>query len=499
MLTEKQLEQIHKLGIDEEQISAQVKNFREGFLFANLARPATIGDGIIQATDSDIESWSKLYDDFALNSKLVKFVPASGAATRMFVSLYEFLDKNSKNTDINNLVENIKKFAFSEKLDEALKNEHKNIQKVSEKEIVQKIIGSDGLNYGKAPKGMIMFHKYENEVRTAVEEHIVEGFRYALSKDSLRLHFTISTEHESDFQAEFARLKIKYEKLQPAKLDISYSFQKKHTDTVAVDLNNELFVDNEGNIVFRPGGHGALLENLNDIDADLIFIKNIDNVIIDQLKTLTIRYKKALAGLLVQIKQQVKEILNYLELHDSYNEKKRKEIADFMYRYFKIMVPEGLDNEIYAGYIRAKIDKPIRVCGMVKNAGEPGGGPFWVINRKGEENLQIIESSQVDPKNPEQQKILKCATHFNPVDLVCYTRDYTGHKFDLLKYRDSFSGFITEKTIAGKKIKAQELPGLWNGSMAHWITIFVEVPLITFSPVKTVFDLLRKEHQPETK
>ncbi len=497
MLKNKQQEQIHKLGIEEDQINAQLKNFNEGFLYANLARPATVGDGIIKASDKDIDNWTKLYDEYAPGSRIAKFVPASGAATRMFVVLYEFLEKNINKSDIDNIIDNISKFAFSERINSILSKEGKNIQKADQKEIIQKIINKDGLNYRNTPKGLVLFHKYNEEVRTAVEEHVVEGLLYALSKEGLQLHFTISSEFESAFKLEFERLISKYEKLHSVKIDITYSFQKKHTDTIAVDLNNELLIGNEGLIIFRPGGHGALLENLNDIDADMIFIKNIDNVVPDHLKILTVRYKKSLAGLLVQIKEQVKEILNYLEWHDSYNEKKRQEIAEFMYQYLRIKVPEGLDNTIYAGYIKAKIDKPIRICGMVKNSGEPGGGPFWVINRKGEQNLQIIESSQVDPANLNQQEILKNATHFNPVDLVCYIKDYTGHNFNLLKYRDSFSGFITEKSVGGKKIKAQELPGLWNGSMAHWITIFVEVPLSTFSPVKTIVDLLRKEHQPE--
>jgi Domain of unknown function (DUF4301) len=496
MLTNKQLEQIRNLGIDEEQIKEQLNNFKEGFLFAELDRPATIGDGIIQASDKDIELWTGIYDEFAINSKIVKFVPASGAATRMFVSLFEFLEKNNKKEEIDNLIANISKFAFGEKLNNILVKEGKTIQNAEKNEIIQKIIGQDGLNYSKLPKGLLLFHKYKNEVRTATEEHLVEGLLYAASKDCLHLHFTISNDFESDFKLEFARLKEKYEKLQPVKIDISYSFQKKHTDTIASDLNNDLFIDSNGLIVFRPGGHGAILENLNDIDADLIFIKNIDNVAPDHIKPVTVRYKKILAGLLVQIKIQVNDILNYLDSNNVINKIKRHEIADFMNKYLGIVVPKDIDNTKFAEYVKSKIDKPIRVCGMVKNAGEPGGGPFWVLNRKGELRLQIIESSQVDPNNSRQQEILKSATHFNPVDIVCYTKDYTGHKFDLLKFRDSNSGFITEKTIGGKKIKAQELPGLWNGGMAHWITVFVEVPLATFSPTKTVFDLLRKDHQP---
>jgi len=497
MLNQKQLEQIRNLGIDEEMINSQVKIFKDGFNYANLSKPATLGDGIIKASDKDIEKWTKIYDEFAVNSRIEKFVPASGAATRMFKTFYKYIENDGSKDEVENILKNIKKFAFYDLLNTSFTKDGKNIQNADNKEILNKIINKNGLNYGNFPKGLICFHKYGNDARTALEEHVVEGLLYAISKGSLKLHFSISPEYENIFKNEFKTLIDKYEKLQKAKIEINYSFQKKSTDTIAVDMNNNPVIDENGLLVFRPGGHGALLENLNEIDADVIFIKNIDNVVPDYLKPLTVRYKKTLAGLLLHIKQQITDTLAYLEWHDSYTEKKRHEIGSFMETYLGIKVPDGIDNTIYAGYIKSKIDKPIRICGIVKNAGEPGGGPFWVINRKGELSLQIIESSQVDPSNKKQQEILKSATHFNPVDLVCYTKDYTGHKFNLLKYRDPYSGFITEKTYNGQKIKAQELPGLWNGGMSHWITLFVEVPLETFNPVKTIDDLLRKEHQPK--
>jgi hypothetical protein len=497
MLTNKQLKQISDAGIDEQQIASQLKAFKEGFFYANLSKPATIGDGIILASDQEIEKWNQLYDEYAKTATIIKFVPASGAATRMFKGLFEYLEDNENKSEAELTIKNLKKFAFYNLLENKLSKEDINISKADKSEIIRKILEPSGLNYSNLPKGLLQFHSYEEGPRTAVEEHFVEGLLYANSKGQANLHFTISPEHEKLFNIDFEILKRKYEDLQKVKLNISYSFQKKSTDTIAVTPDNEIVTDENGNLVFRPGGHGALLENLNDLDADIIFIKNIDNVVPDYLKPITIRYKKALAGLLIQIKQQINDILNYLEWHDSYTEKKKHDIANFMNRYLGIKIPEGLDNTIFAGYIKSKIDKPIRICGMVKNAGEPGGGPFWTLNRKGEPALQIIESSQVDPKDPKQQEILNNATHFNPVDLVCYTKDFNGHKFNLLKDRDSYSGFISHKTIAGKKIKAQELPGLWNGSMAHWITLFVEVPLETFNPVKTVAYLLRKEHQPK--
>jgi len=497
MFTKVQQNQLVELGIDELDVLDQIKNFQHGFAYANLSKPATIGDGIFHASDDDIDAWAKQYDEFVKKAKIVKFVPASGAATRMFKSLYEFIENSIKNNEADIYYNNLAKFAFYDELKGKLAALGMEINNAQQLDTIKNLISEEGLNYGKLPKGLLLFHNYNEGVRTPTEEHVVEGIKYAFANNKVSLHFTISPEHEKLFIVEFDKLKKKYERHLSSKLDITYSFQKKSTDTIAVDLSNEPVIDQNGNLIFRPGGHGALLENLNDIDADLIFIKNIDNVVPDYLKHVTIRYKKAIAGLLVQVKNQISGFISYLETNDSYSENKKLEIAVFMKNYIGINVPEGLDNAVYAEFIKSKLDKPIRVCGMVKNAGEPGGGPFWVYNRKGELRLQIIESSQVDPINKQQQDILKNATHFNPVDLVCYTKDYAGYKFNLLKYRDPQSGFITEKSINGKKIKAQELPGLWNGSMAHWITLFVEVPIETFNPVKTITDLLRKEHQPQ--
>lgn len=501
MFTPAQQKQIEKLGIEAEQIDIQLKNFINGFQYANLAKAATVGDGIFRASEAEIEFWTKIYDELSPTSKIVKFVPASGAATRMFKGLYEYMSKQETRPEIEILLKNIEKYAFIDTLKLSLKKKGKELSDLLNQEglieIVKEIIESHGLNYGNLPKGLLQFHKYPGEVRTPADEHIAEGLKYAASKDIVKLHFTISPEHETIFKAEFEKLVQKYKGLTEKSIEITYSFQKKSTDTIAVDMENNPVLNENGLLIFRPGGHGALLENLNDIEADIIFIKNIDNVVPDYLKYVTIKYKKALAGLLLNIKQQITDYLNYLEWHETYSDKHKIEIAQFMKKYLGLVVPDNIEDSIFAGYVKSKLDKPIRVCGMVKNEGEPGGGPFWVYNRKGESTLQIIESTQVDPRNKEQQEILKKATHFNPVDIVCYTKDYNGHKFNLLKYRDPSTGFISEKSIAGKKIKAQELPGLWNGSMAHWITVFVELPGETFNPVKTVNDLLRKEHQPQ--
>lgn len=500
MLSEIQKSQLHEAGIGPEQIEVQLKNFKDGFSYANLDRPATLNDGIIKPSESELASWSMIYDEFSINANIAKFVPASGAASRMFKAMFEYISKPVPTEDINQLVQNINKFAFIDDLENSLKTKNKSLQEYikanSIDEIIKEILFEQGLNYGNLPKGLLKFHKYQDGARTAVEEHIVEGLEYAVGKGLLNLHFTISPEHKTVFLEEFEKMYKNYT-LEGKKLSITYSFQKKSTDTIAVGLDNQPILSENGQFVFRPGGHGALLENLNDIDADLVFIKNIDNVVPDYLKYHTVKYKKALAGLTVKIKKQIEDYFTYLELNDSYSDTRKNEISEFFKTYLGFKIPEGLDNSTYVSYIKSKLDKPIRVCGMVKNVGEPGGGPFWSLNRTGEPVLQIIESSQVNMKDTRQKSIFDGATHFNPVDLVCSIKDYTGKKFNLLQFRDSTAGFIAEKTMAGKKLKAQELPGLWNGSMAHWITIFVEVPLETFNPVKTFTDWLRIEHQPK--
>ncbi len=495
-LTEKQNRQIQELGISISDIEKQINFFKEGFPFARLARPATINDGIIKPTDEDLNEWIKYYDFKIFELNTIKFVPASGAASRMFKSLFEYLNTSQPNEDTDKLLQKIEYFPFYDDLYLAFNKKDKDLTSylnlLGLKEIVETLLKENGLGYGYKPKGLLKFHSYPNGSRTAVEEHVAESFLFSQTEKGVRIHFTISPEHESLFKLEFEKIIKKYS---DKKIEITYSFQKKSTNTIAVDLNNEPVVDEEGNLLFRPAGHGALLENLNNIDADMIFIKNIDNIAPDSKKSISVKYKKALGGLALKIKQQINDFLTYLEWHDCYTEKRKHEITQFMKTYLGIHVPENLDNLIFAGYVKSLLDKPVRVCGMVKNTGEPGGGPFWVYNKKGELTLQIIESSQVDMNNPEQKDIFIKATHFNPVDMVCIINDFAGNKFNLLKYRDENAGFISEKTYQGRKIKVQELPGLWNGGMAHWITVFVEIPIETFTPVKTFTDWLRVEHQ----
>lgn len=495
-LSPTQINQIQKLGISLEDIEKQLTAFREGFPFARLVRPATVNDGIIKPSSRDLEEWVKIYEEYHAQLEIVKFVPASGAASRMFKGLFEYLNTNQPNSDTELLLQHLEKFPFYNDLYRCFSGKGKDLAEYFNltglKTIVEQLILEEGLGYGFKPKGLLKFHHYPDGDRTAIEEHLVEGLLHARGHHGVKIHFTVSPEHETLFLAEFERLRKKY----PAEeFELSYSFQKPSTNTIAVDENNEPIVEADGTFVFRPGGHGALLENLNSIAADLIFIKNIDNIAPDRLKTLSVQYKKALAGLALKIKHQITDFLTYLEWHDSYTQKRKHEIAEFLQLFLGIHVPEDLDNSIFAGYIKSKLDKPIRICGMVRNTGEPGGGPFWVLNRKGEPTLQIIESSQVNLNDSQQKEIFSKATHFNPVDMVCITNDFAGNRFNLFKFRDDKAGFITEKTYQGKKIKVQELPGLWNGSMAHWITVFVEIPVETFTPVKTFTDWLRNEHQ----
>ncbi len=362
--------------------------------------------------------------------------------------------------------------------------------------MVTALLTETGLNYGNLPKGLLKFHSYGDANRCPAEEHLIEGIQYGVGKNKqVHIHFTVSPEHEEGFVQEINQHLPRLQKSTGLVFTVSYSHQKKSTDTIAVDESNEPFLEEDGSLLFRPAGHGALLENLNEVAADLIFIKNIDNVVPDRLKPVTKSYKMALAGLLLEVQSHVFEALKALEEVTTQSVRKAQEVyvSDL-----GGLVPEEIQNASLseqAAFFQAKLNRPIRVCGMVKNTGEPGGGPFWIHEKDGTESLQILETAQIDLNNSESNQHFQASTHFNPVDLVCGTRDYKGQAFDLLQFRDMNTGFITEKSKNGKVLKALELPGLWNGAMAHWNTLFVEVPLITFNPVKTINDLLREEHQ----
>jgi hypothetical protein len=365
--------------------------------------------------------------------------------------------------------------------------------------ILKALLQPNALNYGNLPKGLLKFHKYPNQTRTALEEHLVEGAQYArMLNNEVIIHLTVSAEHKDSFQRLIETVKPLYEETHGVKFSIFFTEQKKSTDTIAVDENNLPFRDENKKLVFRPGGHGALIENLNDINGELVFIKNIDNVVPDRLKPQTVLYKKALAGLLISYQSLTFDYLSQLQENDNHSLEFLHEVLDFTINELCIIPPIEFETSNAAAlqkYLISKLNRPIRVCGMVKNEGEPGGGPFWAINPDGSTSLQIVESSQIDLNNASVKNVFNSSSHFNPVDLICGITDVDGQKFDLTKFRDPNTGFITIKSKDGKQLKAQELPGLWNGAMSDWITIFVEVPLITFSPVKTINDLLREQHQ----
>ena len=466
MLSQQDLKQIAQKGITQEQIENQLNEFKTGFPFLKLEAAAGIGRGIIAPDAAARKQYEDIWNAYKAEGKrVVKFVPASGAASRMFKNMFAFVDADYDvpTTDFEKkYFDSIEKFAFYEALDAACqKNEGKGIKALiaegNYKAVAANMLKAEGLNYGQLPKGLLLFHKYAEGPRTPMEEHLVEGALYAASNGEAHVHFTVSHEHMELFKAKVAEKADMFAKKYGIKYDITFSEQKPSTDTVAANPDNTPFRNDDGSLLFRPGGHGALIENLNEIEADVIFIKNIDNVVPDRLKPETVEWKQVIAGVLVSLQKQAFEYLRLLD--------------------------------------REKLNRPMRVCGVVKNVGEPGGGPFLTYNQDGTVSLQILESSQIDTNNEAYMKMFTQGTHFNPVDLVCAVKDYQGKPFDLPAFVDKTTGFISSKSKAGKELKALELPGLWNGAMSNWSTVFVEVPLGTFNPVKTVNDLLREQHQ----
>lgn len=509
MFTEKDLQQFQKHGIALETIEQQIENFEKGFSFMRIIKPATAGDGILTLDEKKIESYGKSYEAVLNVKNILKFVPASGAASRMFKSLFAFLDTGDDQQkelppEVRYFLDNIHKFAFFYDLDSfLLRTQNITIEEAIKqkkyKTIIQALLLESGLGYGTLPKGLLKFHQYENTSRTPLEEHLVEGANYCRTKmNKVRLHLTVSPEHKTKFQELFEQVKPFYQKKYDVEYELSFSVQKSSTDKIAVDLENKPFRNADGSILFRPGGHGSLIENLNDIDADLIFIKNIDNVVPDKLKSFTFQYKNALAGVLIEYQTQ---IFNYLmQLSDKANvsDELIDEVAQFLDNELctiSVLEFDSYTKSAKINYLFNKLNRPVRVCGMVKNEGEPGGGPFWAINPDGTISLQIVEMSQIDTNNPKMAELIQHATHFNPVDIVCGIKNYKGERFNLLNYINPQAGFISIKSKDGKDLKAQEHPGLWNGSMSDWNSIFVEVPILTFNPVKTINDLLREQHQ----
>lgn len=506
MLYKKDLKQLEEKGITESQLETQLHYFETGFPYLEIVGPAEIDNGILALNHMQIAKIREAWDDFTDNKcTIVKFVPASGAASRMFKNLFEFLngpDEKPQTEFMSLFFDRLEDFAFYEDLKTVFyrNNEVKLEDALAQgqyKQIVAALLEANGLNYGALPKGLLKFHKYPLEVRTPFMEHLVEGALYAANNEKeVRLHFTVSENHLDLFQQHCQEHLDAYSKRMGVKYIVEFSTQKSSTDTVAATVHNRIFRDNDGSILFRPGGHGALIENLNQIDADVIFIKNIDNVVPDKLKETTVFYKQVIGGVLVSLQQRsfayLKELENAGIRNDKLMEIKQFCTVEFNNRYESI---DTFDKAQLIAFLQRKLNRPMRVCGMVKNQGEPGGGPYLVRNADGTVSPQILESSQIDLNNKKYKEMMARSTYFNPVDLVCGVKNYKGEKFNLPDYVDKQTGFISSKSKNGKTLKALELPGLWNGAMSDWNTIFVEVPVETFNPVKTVNDLLREEHQ----
>ena len=506
MLTPNDLLQLKSNNQTQSQIEEQLSCFITGFPFLEIKASASVEKGIMQLTESEQDSYVKSWDDYLSDNKqITKFVPASGAASRMFKDLFTFLSASydAPATDFEKkFFGEIERFAFYAELNEACEtNEGKSIPAlVAEgryKDIVANLLDKKGLDYGSLPKGLLLFHNYAEGARAAMEEHLAEGAMYAGNADKVvDIHFTVSPEHLCLFEKLVKEKKDIYEAQFGVKYNLSFSTQQSSTDTIAVDMANAPFRDVKGRLVFRPGGHGALIQNLNALDSDVVFIKNIDNVVPDSFKDATVRHKKVIAGVLVSLQKQM---FDYLRLIDSgdYTHEQVEDMIHFLQKHLCIKNPETkyLEDVELVLYIRRKLMRPLRVCGMVRNVGEPGGGPFLTVNSDGTVSLQILESSQIDMNNPEAKAAFEQGSHFNPVDLVCALKDMDGNKYDLPTFVDKNTGFISTKSKDGRELKALELPGLWNGAMSDWSTVFVEVPIETFNPVKTVNDLLRPQHQ----
>ncbi len=516
--TSTDLRQIENHGLTVEDVMRQMERFAMPPFHLRLHRPCTPGDGIRVLTSEEIFSFEDLFEREKAAHSRTKFVPASGAASRMFKVLLKFLHTGPSlnveslatqaDSDARALLtffENINRFAFFHDLDARIGSAGGSVKGLLHdgdlKTILEFLLTDRGLNYSALPKGLLNFHSYGDGSRTAFEEHLVEAASYIADQDTVcKLHFTVSKEHLQPFRSHFERVRDRHEQKNGVSYKIDLSLQKTSTDTLAVDLDNLPFRLKDGRLLFRPGGHGALVENLNDLNADMVFIKNIDNVVPDRLKGTTAQWKKILGGLLIHLQNQAFRYLEILSGETSRGHLLDKAMA-FAEKDLLLVPPETSKRaspETRRKYLLEMLNRPIRVCGMVRNEGEPGGGPFWVVDRKGNHSCQIVEMAQIDLQSEEQKGIIAKSTHFNPVDLVCSVRDWKGEPFDLRRFVDPEAVFISRKSKEGKDLKALELPGLWNGAMARWNTLFVEVPPITFNPVKTINDLLRKEHQPDS-
>jgi Domain of unknown function (DUF4301) len=505
IFTEADIRQIEKEGLTCEQVLAQIDLFKRGVCPVKLNRPCTVNDGIVTLPEEELRKMVLLYEEaLRMGRSVLKFVPASGAASRMFRDWYLYLDKGSLDAkESEEFAGQLKRFAFYMDLRDVILRDGEDLENMLKAhrhaDILAYILTTKGLNYGNLPKALLKFHAYVEGSRTALEEHLVEAALY--TKDACRicrLHLTLSEEHQKDVADYLSVIKGYYEKDYDVIFDIALSTQKTSTNTIAVDLDNRPFRGEQGELVFRPGGHGALLDNVNGTGGDTVYLKNIDNIVSDRLKPVTVFYKKVLGGYLISLQNEIFRYLRYLDKAQP-EEETLRELRLFCEKRLHLVIPpwfEDLPLAEKSSYIFKILNRPIRVCGMVKNEGEPGGGPFWVNGEDGAQSLQIIEESQIDSGSAEQKAIWSRATHFNPVDLVCGVRNYRSENFDLHEFVNRDAYFISQKSEKGRDIKALELPGLWNGSMAFWTTIFVEVPIETFNPVKTIHDLLRPQHLP---
>lgn len=488
MFTDNDLTYISSKGISLESIGRQLNSFKTSFPFLNVVSAATPKRGIKVMSDDEIKSAYNAYLENKLS--LVKFVPASGAASRMFKDLFQSMESGELNGTSRKFVENIASFAF---YDPSLFDGETPL------EIIESVLTEKGLNYGSLPKGVLKFHKYGTETRTPLEEHLVEGALYCRCADSsVNMVVTVSAEHLEVFKDLLETVRNKYEKRYGVKYNVTFTLQSPSTDTIAATEDNQPFRKGDGSLLFRPGGHGALINNLNETDADILIIKNIDNVVREDFIQDTILWKKLLIGRVAMSREStfsyISKLNSSLKGGNKFEIAKLcEEIKGYLESEYCLSLPEVAQSEL-PDLLLSKLNRPIRVCGMVRNQGEPGGGPFVVRDADGSTSLQILESVQLDPSNPDTAHLFASGTHFNPVDLVCSITNYRGERFDLIQYIDHNAGFISSKSYEGRILKALELPGLWNGAMSDWNTIFVEVPLTTFNPVKTVMDLLRDEH-----
>ncbi|MCM4156351.1 DUF4301 family protein [Gramella sp. AN32] len=507
---EKDILQIEEKGISTKEVKEQISIFKRGNLKVNITEAATIGNGISAVDEREKKELISFFEAEKNKHSVLKFVPASGAATRMFKALHnltedfdpensslrEYLDK-SGDQSLQLFFDQLEKLPFYAHALERTKKNHKNYADKSHDEqhllIVKTILEADGLYLSNLPKGLVPFHKYSDHTATAFEEHLVEAVRYVSIDGVAKVHFTVAEGDKEKFQNEWKAIRERVEAATAVKFEIEYSYQDPKTDTIAVDENNEAFRTKEDQLFFRPGGHGALIENLNQLDEEIIFIKNIDNVVTEDTISLVVDFKKMLGGKLLKTQEKISEYLKLLEAGNISGDE-----IDTIQRFLEteLFLKSNSKEKLSPSELIQKLNRPLRVCGMVKNEGEPGGGPFLVKDKNGEISLQIIEGAQIDNNNPEQAKTAREATHFNPVDIVCCLKNYRGESYDLNEFVDEDMSFIADKTKDGKPLKALERPGLWNGGMAKWNTIFVEVPVETFNPVKTVSDLLKKTHQP---